>query len=235
MTKKGDNFLISTFLSLVFHVAFIYHLVVISVAKKREVIEYVPVRLIAYPMAETGTGKLETKERKKIEKDLLRNNKLKKQEESKKIENKNGKGSKKEKSVVFEKNRKVREQQGKSEELVSTTSEKDRDTDSPSVSTLGANLAGFEDPNFKYDYYTSRMLAIIRSNWRKPAGVKSMEATVYFTITRDGRVVNLRLLKSSGSSSFDLAALRAIQASDPFPPLPGSYRENSLGVRVVFK
>jgi protein TonB len=75
---------------------------------------------------------------------------------------------------------------------------------------------------------------MLASQWRRPALGGEVVALVHFTIHRDGSVSDSRVVQSSGYSSYDLAALRAVQAAAPFPPLPQSYDQDSLGVTVEF-
>ena len=64
--------------------------------------------------------------------------------------------------------------------------------------------------------------------------IQETRALVRFTINRDGRVSRIELERSSGNSSFDRAALRALYAANPLPPLPPAYRKNSLTVHLTF-
>ena len=88
--------------------------------------------------------------------------------------------------------------------------------------------------DFHFAYYIQRMLALIESRWYKPAAPSETRALVRFTINRDGRVSRIELEASSGNSSFDRAALRALYAANPLPPLPPAYRKPSLTVHLTF-
>jgi TonB family protein len=74
-------------------------------------------------------------------------------------------------------------------------------------------------------------VAIVRDkverNWNPPPGAKGATVKVLFTILRSGRVGETRLTVPSGNFYFDQAAMRAILASSPFPPLPeGFFRDH---------
>ena len=88
--------------------------------------------------------------------------------------------------------------------------------------------------DFHFAYYVQRMLALIESRWYKPAAPAETRALVRFTINRDGRVSRIELESSSGNSSFDRAALRALYAANPLPPLPPAYSKPSLTVHLTF-
>ena len=100
---------------------------------------------------------------------------------------------------------------------------------------LGASVAGLDNPDFTYGYYVDQMLSMIQSNWVRPIVGSGVEATISYRISRDGRVTDVSISQSSGMNSFDLAALRAVQASSPLPPLPRAFRDGWLGVHLIFR
>lgn len=104
------------------------------------------------------------------------------------------------------------------------------------TSATGADIAAVGDPDFTYGYYLDRVLAAIEANWRRPPtdGVP-LQVVVNFRIRRDGRVFELDVVEESGLGSFDLAGLRAVQASSPLPPLPAGYRKDSLAIRLIIR
>ena len=110
-------------------------------------------------------------------------------------------------------------------------------TGSPTgTSATGTNISAVGDPDFTYGYYLDRVLAAIEANWRRPPtdGVE-LQVVVNFRIRRDGRVFELDVAEESGLGSFDLAGLRAVQASSPLPPLPAGYRKDSLAIRLIIR
>jgi protein TonB len=106
---------------------------------------------------------------------------------------------------------------------------------STGTSNLGAAISGLDNPDFVYSYYVDRLLAIISSNWNRPALGADIEATLYFRIAKNGNISNLKIAKSSGFNTFDIAGMRAVQVASPFPPLPQSYRHKSLGVNLILR
>jgi TonB family protein len=79
------------------------------------------------------------------------------------------------------------------------------------------------------------MLAMIAAHWVRPPLGGGVEMKVHFRIHKDGRITGLRIVTSSGYNSFDLAGLRAVQSASPLPPLPRSYRRDSLGVNLIIR
>lgn len=75
-------------------------------------------------------------------------------------------------------------------------------------------------------------IAIVRDkverNWNPPPGAKGTRAKVMFQVLRSGRVGDARLDDPSGNFYFDQAAMRAILASSPFPPLPEDFSSESV-------
>jgi protein TonB len=88
--------------------------------------------------------------------------------------------------------------------------------------------------DFHFTYYIERMLALIESRWYKPTVRPGTRARLRFRILRDGRVEAIELEESSGQPSFDRAALRALYATNPLPPLPPAYAKPSLTVHLTF-
>jgi TonB family protein len=59
--------------------------------------------------------------------------------------------------------------------------------------------------------------------------------TIYFKILRDGNIVESKVEKTSGVDLFDQSAMRAIISSTPFPPLPGEFTGEYLGIHLEFE
>ena len=57
---------------------------------------------------------------------------------------------------------------------------------------------------------------------------------VFFEIQRDGSLRNIRVAQSSGNSSVDYAALRAVTNSNPVPALPSDLGKSSVSTEVSF-
>ena len=88
--------------------------------------------------------------------------------------------------------------------------------------------------DFHFTYYIERMLALIESRWYKPSVAPGARARVRFVILKSGKVEGIQLEESSGISSFDRAALRAMYAANPLPPLPPAYGKPSLTIHLSF-
>lgn len=76
---------------------------------------------------------------------------------------------------------------------------------------------------FQFPPYLLIVRDKVERNWNPPPGVKGAKVKVLFRVLRSGRVGEANLQASSGNFYFDQAAMRAIRASDPFPPLPEGF------------
>jgi TonB family protein len=95
----------------------------------------------------------------------------------------------------------------------------------------GGGGGGFGD----FGYYGLAIQNRIAANW-SPAFV-SGEAIciVYFRIIRSGNVVGARVEQSSGIPFYDQSALRAVLESNPMPPLPAQFPDDTVGIHFRFR
>ena len=87
--------------------------------------------------------------------------------------------------------------------------------------------------------YLARIVYIVRRNWYAviPESARLGEkgrVGIVFEILKNGEVPQLRLVASSGSDPLDRAAIAAIRASIPFPPLPQEFTGNHLVLQFIF-
>ena len=85
--------------------------------------------------------------------------------------------------------------------------------------------------NFKYNWYIQNVQSRVEDNWKPPAGLiekKDVSVVVSFTIFQDGNISKVAVTQSSGNSTLDNIALKAIQASAPFGQLPIGFGDNKL-------
>lgn len=99
-----------------------------------------------------------------------------------------------------------------------------------------AGVGGFkiDQSDFNYPYYIERLALIIGMNWFKPTQGVTTNPVVHFQILKDGTIADARIVVSSGLPFVDRAALRAVLASSPLPPLPAEYGRSDIGIQVVF-
>lgn len=89
---------------------------------------------------------------------------------------------------------------------------------------------------FPYPWYITQVRNSLWSEWekRRPVGVNT-GTLLSFAITREGKIKDLKVEKSSGDDSFDFVAKSAVINAGPFQPLPMLYEKDELTVTVEFK
>ncbi len=100
---------------------------------------------------------------------------------------------------------------------------------------------GFGDglANFPYAYYINRVRDGIQVNWFPsridPGPDVILQTMIYFRIYRNGTISKIDIKQTSGVLAFDLIAQRAVANAVPFPPLPGEYDGEYLGINLLFE
>lgn len=91
---------------------------------------------------------------------------------------------------------------------------------------------------FPYAYYIETLKNKVSSSWYSglvsPGQRGQFLVVVDFKILRNGQVQDLKISQNSGIRSLDLSALRAIENSAPFPPLPSDYPYSYLPISFDF-
>jgi TolA protein len=87
---------------------------------------------------------------------------------------------------------------------------------------------------FPYDYYLQRLLGAIEGNWFRPPAPDGTRCRVLCRIDRDGRLLESGIEAPSAVPAFDRAALRAVYAAAPFPPLPQGFGGATLTLHLDF-
>ncbi len=81
--------------------------------------------------------------------------------------------------------------------------------------------------------YAAGLAVILRSHTSFPGGAPSGTAVVHYSVDRNGRLLGRNLVRSSGSSLLDAAALATVDQSSPFfPPFPADITRSRLEVTV---
>lgn len=104
---------------------------------------------------------------------------------------------------------------------------------------MGMTGPGGGDFGSKYSWFVDAVRNRISSNWLQsmidPSVRFAPRATVNFTILRDGTITNIQIVHSSGNSSVDNSAIRAIQSSSPVTRLPNDYSGSTVNVEFWFE
>jgi TonB family protein len=101
--------------------------------------------------------------------------------------------------------------------------------------SLGGPGGGFGQ---RFPWYVDAVRRRVSSNWLQatvdPTIQAAPRAVIDFEIMRDGTIVNIQVMQSSGYSSVDASAVRAIASSSPLSPLPGGYTGSDVNVEFWF-
>ena len=104
-------------------------------------------------------------------------------------------------------------------------------------SALGAGGRGGPGIVKGMDYviYQNRMLSTIKNNWVWVGPRSNIKVVVRFNIKDNGEIVGLRIVQSSGNSSYDDSVLRAVRKSSPLPALTENIRTGFSEVELAFR
>ena len=93
-------------------------------------------------------------------------------------------------------------------------------------------IDAIKEPDF--GPYMKELQRRIKMNWEPPKGNESKRVVLLFSIARDGRLLNVKVHKSSGLQSADNAAINAVKLTAPFRPLPPEFRGDKVDIQFTF-
>ena len=101
------------------------------------------------------------------------------------------------------------------------------------------NLFLIESEENQINLYSSLIIENIQSAWRKPINVQDgLVCNLRLSINKNGRVINVNLIKISGNIRFDNSALKAVQrveTFDFFKKIPFNiYSSNFKNIVITF-
>ena len=111
---------------------------------------------------------------------------------------------------------------------------------SPSAGRIGSNLQLLSDAKgVDFKPYLLQVLMAVRRNWMAilPESARMGRrgrVLVQFAIDRQGAVPKLVIAEGAGTDALDRAAVAAISASYPFPPLPADYKGDEIRLQLAF-
>ena len=79
------------------------------------------------------------------------------------------------------------------------------------------SLISQESEQSQVELYSSLIIQSLQSAWRKPINIQDgLICDLRITINKNGRIINVNLIKSSGNIRFDNSALMAVQRIETF-------------------
>lgn len=88
------------------------------------------------------------------------------------------------------------------------------------------------EPDF--EPYMINLQKEIKANWNPPKGDKSKRVVLLFKIARNGKLLKVKVFKSSGIVEVDKAALTAVVLTAPFKSLPKEFKGKSVDIQFTF-
>lgn len=91
----------------------------------------------------------------------------------------------------------------------------------------------------RYAVYFARMKERIEQGWVYPEKAKKLNLSgnlrIKFTLGRDGSLLESKIVRSSGETLLDEAALNAVKAAVPFGPFPADWELERIHVTTTFE
>jgi colicin import membrane protein len=85
--------------------------------------------------------------------------------------------------------------------------------------------------------YQMEVESRIYDNWSYPVAIqeaKKLQAIVLLNVRDDGAIMECQFKQRSGNTIFDQSVLKAIEKSDPLPPLPEGYPKTHEEIEINF-
>lgn len=89
-------------------------------------------------------------------------------------------------------------------------------------------------PAANFGTFMQNLQSDMMLNWNPPKIGTNARVVVLMKIRKDGNLESVKILKSSGSSEMDNAALNAVKSTAPFQPLPLSFTGETVDVNFSF-
>lgn len=96
----------------------------------------------------------------------------------------------------------------------------------------GSGIDAAQDVDF--GPYMAALQRKVKRNWIAPEAGNSRRSVLIFSIARSGELLNLRVGKTSGSTSSDQSAMEAVRRAAPFANLPSAYKGDRIDIQFTF-
>ncbi len=103
---------------------------------------------------------------------------------------------------------------------------------SPGNPNGAPGIDAIKEPDF--GPYMKELQRRIKMNWEPPKDNESKQVVLLFSIARDGRLLNVKVQKSSGLQTADEAAINAVKLTAPFRPLPPEFKGEKVDIQFTF-
>jgi TonB family protein len=86
---------------------------------------------------------------------------------------------------------------------------------------------------FKYPWYINNIIQKVERYWTPSTENRKISIKVSFTVSRDGTASDIRIVESSGNSSLDNLAIRAVTLASPFGRMPPAFADDRLELQMT--
>lgn len=91
------------------------------------------------------------------------------------------------------------------------------------------------NPGFRYSSYLAKFVEKVEGVFQYRGGeMIRRDGVAVVKLLRNGELAELKLVQSSGSKSFDEAAMLALQRAAPYAPFPPKWEDEELYIEVIF-
>lgn len=119
--------------------------------------------------------------------------------------------------------------------------EKKSEEKAPGTTEQGGIQILSDTMGFDFGPYMKRLKYAVQIHWEgvipesaRPPANKSGTVTIELAVLKDGRVQDMKLVKSSGDTELDKAAWHGITDAIPLPKLPPGFKGDHLQLRCKF-
>lgn len=74
----------------------------------------------------------------------------------------------------------------------------------------------------------------IKKNWKPYRNKRNLKCIVFFRVDKNGKLINYSMQTPSENERFNKAAIKAIEKSQPFDPIPPDFPDETLDISFSF-
>ncbi|MBN1849089.1 MAG: energy transducer TonB [Deltaproteobacteria bacterium] len=123
-------------------------------------------------------------------------------------------------------------------EELSNMQMRDMDQEEVPPQAIMQDTISLDTKDERYISYAGLIKQQIMHHWRYPPKAKEYliegDLVAFFSLNRDGTMIQVSILKASGHDILDNEVIRAIKSAAPFSPFPSSIQVNRLNIKANF-
>ncbi len=102
------------------------------------------------------------------------------------------------------------------------------------VSKSSSSTSSSSSSNFNYNSYYSKVTPILKGRWRQPNLNQRLSVTVQITVSKSGRILSKKIVRSSGNSTMDASIRSLLSGLTYLPPLPATTTDSKLKFEIEY-